>query len=106
MEPAWGCVESPRVVMEMLQGLGGDACAGAASSPAHSSSRNRNAVFLGVKAPLAASGPALFQGCFALWGLCVPRSPPSSRGETAPGNYRQSAWKIPGSLICSQNMFV
>lgn len=76
VEPAWGCVESPRVVMGVLQGLGGDTCAEAASSPAHTNSRNRNAVFLGVKAPLAVSGSALFQGCFALWGLCVPCSPP------------------------------
>lgn len=38
--------------------------------------------------------------------VCPEALPAGSRGETAPGNYRQSAWKIPGSLIYSQNMFV
>lgn len=37
----------------------------------------------------------LSQGCFVLWGLGVL----SSRGEMTPRNPRQSAWKIPGSLI-------
>lgn len=90
---------------------------GAAGSPARTGGRNRNLNFLGSRSmgPTALPLPtgagqqagrpplwAIFsQGCFVLWGLGVP----SSRVEMTPRNPRQSAWKIPGSFIYSQNMF-
>lgn len=43
----------------------------------------------------------LSQGCFVLWGPSVP----SNWGEISPGNPRQPAWEIPGSLIYSRNTF-
>lgn len=49
----------------------------------------------------ASPGPSLP----GLWGLGVPGSNLSSWSEMTPRNPRQAAWKIPASLIYSQNMF-
>lgn len=90
---------------------------GAAGSPAHAGSRNRNLNFLSGRlvGPMASPLPAgageqagrpapghPFPGLLCVWGLGVP----GSWDEMTLRNPKQSAWKIPGSLIYSQNMFV
>lgn len=57
-EPAQGCVETPAVVMGMPGGPGGDACAGAASSPSYTGGRNRNFLRGRLMGPTASPLPS------------------------------------------------
>lgn len=89
---------------------------GVASSSARAGGRNRNFNFFNSSSMRPTASPlptgagqqwgeplwdTLSQGCFVLWDLSVA----GSWGEMTSRNPRQLAWKIPGSLIYSQNMF-